>query len=192
MNLPVIIAFLFAAATPPPPVAPAPASDASEPFRLDADDFRWIPIKARQTPLEVECHFEVVKGNPTVHMELLPMSEFRLFDRGEDHDTMAATPNGHTGDFRRIIDTRGQYAVVVKNAHDAQPVSVILRVRTNLNPEADVAQTLSPQRRLTVILISFAAFFVTIAWSGRKLLSSMRRTSSSQPAHSGSARPTGL
>ena len=169
MNLPVMIAFLlffFAAATPP--------QDGGQPFRLEPGDFRWVPFTVRQTPSEVDCRFEVVKGNPSVHVELLPMSEFRLFNRGREHDTMALTPNGQSGEFKRIIDVRGQYAVVVTNASGAPPATVLLRVQTNVNPGADVARTLPPGRRLGVILISFAFFFVTVAWSGRKLMRALR------------------
>jgi hypothetical protein len=150
------------------------SQDGVQPFRLAPGDFRWVPFTVRQTPSEVDCHFEVLSGNPSVHLELLPMTEFRLFDRGQEHDTMAVTPEGRQGDFRRIIDSRGQYAVVVQNARGAPPATVVLRVRTNLNPGADVARTLSPRRRLAVIALSFAFFFVTIVWSGRKLLRSMR------------------
>jgi hypothetical protein len=111
-------------------------------------------------------------------VELLPMSEFRLFDRGLDHEALALTPDGRTGVFRRIIDTGGRYAVVVVNGKHAPPATVSLQVRTVVNPAAsDVAQTLSPRRRLTVILISFAFFFVTVRWSARKLIRGMRRES---------------
>jgi hypothetical protein len=168
---------LSGAPTLPQPAHPDHSQGFGEPFRLDGGDFRWIPIKVRQTPVEVDCHFEVVAGDPTVHAELLPMDDFRLFDRGQDHDKMATTANGRAGDFRRIVDTSGQYAVVVENMRGAAPVSVVLRVETNLNPDANTAQTLPPQRRLAVIVISFAFFFVTIAWSGRKLLTSIRRVS---------------
>jgi hypothetical protein len=166
MNLPIMIAFLFAAATPP--------QDGGQPFRLEPGDFRWVPFTVRQTPSEVDCRFEVLKGNPSVHVELLPMSEFRLFNRGREHDTMALTPNGQSGEFKRIIDVRGQYAVVVTNASGAPPATVLLRVQTNVNPGADVARTLPPGRRLGVILISFTFFFVTVAWSGRKLMRALR------------------
>ena len=143
-------------------------------MRIEPGDFRWVPFTVRKTPSEVECHFEVVRGGPSVHVELLPMSEFRLFSRGREHDTLALTPKGRTGEFRRIVDVRGQYAVVVENAPGAPPATVLLRVETNLNPGADVARTLSPARRLTVIMISFAFFFATVAWSGRKLVRAMR------------------
>jgi hypothetical protein len=166
MNLAIIAAFLFAAGS--------PQQDGGQPFRLASGDFRWVPFTVRQTPSEVDCRFEVIKGNPSVHIELLPMSEFRLFDRGREHDTLALTQDGLSGEFRRIVDVRGQYAVVVKNARGAPPATVLLRVQTNLNPGADVARMLSPARRLAVILISFAFFFAAIAWSGRTLMRAMR------------------
>jgi hypothetical protein len=162
----ITIALLLAAAGPP--------RDGGQAFRLEPGDFRWVPFTVRQVPSEVDCRFEVLKGNPSVHIELLPMSEFRLFDRGREHDTMALTPDGRNGEFRRIINTRGQYAVVVQNARGAPAATVVLGVQTNLNPGAEVAKTLSPRRRLTVVAISFAFFFVTIAWSGRKLVRAMR------------------
>ena len=149
-----------------------------QPFRLGPGDFRWVPFTVRQTPAQVDCHFEVLEGNPTVHVELLPMSEFRLFDRGLDHDSLVVTPDGRGGDFRRIVDVSGQYAVVVVNGKRARPATVSLQVRTIVNPAAsDVARTLSPQRRLTVILISFGFFFVTVTWSARKLIRGMRPNS---------------
>jgi hypothetical protein len=157
------------------PAQGAGVQEKGQPFRLQPKDFRWVPFTIRQTPAEVDCHFEVVDGNGSVHAELLPMSEFRLFDRGEDHATLATTPNERSGDFRRVLETPGQYAVVVVNPDGASPVSVSLQVRTNVNPDSkDVARTLPPERRLTVILISFAFFFATVAWSGRKLRRAMR------------------
>src|SRR5262249_45901862 len=126
-------------------LAAAGSPDTGQPFRLAPGDFRWVPFTVRQVPSEVDCQFEVVSGNASVHLELLPMSDFRLFNRGQEHDTMAVTPEGRTGGFRRIIDSRGQYAVVVQNDRGAPPATVLLRVRTKLNPGADVAQTLSPR-----------------------------------------------
>ncbi len=168
MNFLIVVALLLAGSGPP--------REGGRPFRLEPGDFRWVPFTVRHVPSEVDCHFEVVRGNPTVHLELLPMREFRLFDRGQDHETMAATPNGRSGDFRRIIQVRGQYAVVVENARGAPPAMVRLRVRTSVDPGDDVAKTLSPRRRLIVVLVSVLFFFVTVAWSGRKLIRAMRPT----------------
>ena len=151
------------------------AQDSGQPFRLAPGDFRWVPFTIRQTPTEVECRFEVIEGNPSVHIELLPMSEFRLFDPRGRHETMAVTPAARKGDFRRMIDTRGRYALVVVNAKNAPPATVTLDLQTNVNPAgADVSRTLPPRRQLAVILISFAFFFVTVTWSSRALIRAMR------------------
>ncbi len=165
--IPVVAALLLLAADDPQPDC---ATHAAQPIHLDAGDFRWVPCTLRQVPSEVDCRYQVLQGQATVHVELLPMTEFRAFSRGREHNTMATTPDGRTGEFRRIVDQRGQYAVVVENARGARPVTVMLYVRPNINPGADAARTLSPARRLTVIAISFAFFFVTVALSGRRLL----------------------
>jgi hypothetical protein len=153
----------------------AGAQENGQPFRLEPDDYRWQKITIRQTPSQVDCHFEVLSGSPSVHLELLPMSEFRQFDRGLEHETLVATPDGRNGDFRRIIDVSGDYAVVVVNAKRAPTATVAFEVRTTVNPSGrETARTLSPQRRLSVILISFVFFFVTVTWSARTLLRAMR------------------
>ena len=151
-----------------------PPRNTAHPIRLEAGDFRWMPFTVRQTPSEVDCRYEVVQGAGTVHVELMPMSEFRAFSRGRGHDTIALTPDGSSGEFRRIIEQRGQYAVIVENAAGARPVTIVLDMRTNVTPGADIARTLSDRRRLIVIAISFAFFFVTVAWSGRRLLRAAR------------------
>ncbi|MDE3196558.1 MAG: hypothetical protein KGN84_09455 [Acidobacteriota bacterium] len=145
------------------------------PFRLDPGEFRWIPFTVNQIPTEVDSHFQVIRGEPAVHMELLPMAEFRQFNRGREHETLAVSGTGRAAGFRRVLDSRGQYVVVVINESRSTPALVTLEVRTDLNPNADViAKTISPQRRLAVILISFALFFATVTWTGIKLLRAVR------------------
>ncbi len=144
-------------------------------FRLDPGEWRWIPFTVRQIPTEVDCRFEVLQGNPSVHVELLPMSEFRQFNRGRKHETLAVSPDSASGAFRRIVEERGQYAVVIVNRKNAPAATVSLEVGTDLNPSASgVARELPAGRRLAVILISFALFFVTVTWSGIKLMRAVR------------------
>jgi len=150
------------------------ARNPTQPIHLEAGDFRWVPFTVRQVPSEVDCRYEVLQGQASVHAELLPMTEFRAFSRGREHDTMALTPDGRTGEFRRIVDQRGQYAVVVENKAGARPATVVLEVHTIVNPGADAARTISPARRLTVIAISFAFFFATVGLAGRRLLRALR------------------
>lgn len=140
-------------------------------FRLEGGDFRWIPFTVRQVPTEVDCRFEVLQGDATVHVELLPMSEFRLFNRGRKHETLAVSPDTKKASFRRIVDRPGQYAVVVKNAKDAPIATVSLEMSTDVNPNSRVvAKELPPRRRLVTILVSFLLFFAMVAFAGLKLL----------------------
>jgi hypothetical protein len=54
-------------------------------------------------------------------------------------------------------------------------VRVHLRVSLDFSGRAgETIQYLSPQRRLTVILISFAVFFGIVTWSARKLLAAVK------------------
>ena len=148
---------------------------APQAFRLEPGDYRWIPFTVKQVPTEVDCRFEVLQGGPGVHVELLPMSEFRLFNRGKAHQTLAVSPDARTGAFRRIVDQPGQYAVVVQNAAGAPPAVISLELSTDLNPNAGVvAQELPARRRLTVILTSFGLFFGMVTWSGFRLLRALK------------------
>ena len=144
-----------------------------------------VPSRSRRVPLdsvhraagptEVDCRFEVVKGDATVHMELLPMSEFRRFNRGREHDTLAVSDDAAVGGVSGASWNPRQIHGGGDNNSGARPALVSLEVRTDLNPNADVvAKVLPPGRRLAVILISFAIFFVTITWSGIKLVRAIR------------------
>lgn len=154
-----------------------PAQDNAQSFQLASGDFRWVEFTVRQTPTEIDCRYEVLAGQATVHAELLPRSEFRQLYRGRDHQAMTSTPAARSGNFRQLIAEKGQYALVLVNERGAPPATVSLDFRTTINPRTeDIARGLPPQRRLTVILISFAVFFVTVAWSGRKLIRAMSRS----------------
>ncbi len=157
-------------------IAQSTQTSAPKPFQLAPGDYRWVPFTVRQVPTQVDCRFEVLRGDATVHAELLPMSEFRLFSRDREHSTLAFTPEGAKGAFRRIVEERGQYAVVIKNSAGGKPVTVTLDVATDLNPNADVVATeLPPHRRLVVILSSFLLFFGMVAFSGFKLIQAFPR-----------------
>jgi hypothetical protein len=143
----------------------------AEPFKLEPGEFRWVPITVTRVPTAVSCRFRVVSGKPTLHMEIMAMSEFRHFNRKRDYDTLAFTPDGSEGEIRRMVDEHGEYAVVVENANGAPPALVDVEVSTDVDPSEDsMARVLPPGRRLAVILISFAIFFALVTWSAWRLL----------------------
>ena len=148
---------------------------APQQVHLAPGEYRWIPLTVKQVPTEVVCKYQVSAGNPGVHAELLTMRDFRLMVRGLQHESLAISREGQNAEFRRIIDFKGQYAVVLTNRKDAGPVAVSFEVRTDVDPaSAAVAQTLPAQRKLVVILISFSLFFAAVVWSGMKLMRAIR------------------
>ena len=170
-------ALLFGAALFAQVVAQAPGQPETTPqqIHLAPGGYRWIPLTVKQTPTEIACRYQVLEGNAGVHAELLTMREFRLFARGLQHESLAITREGQSAEFRRIVGATGQYAAVISSRKDAGQVVVSFDVRTEVDPaSANVAQTLPARRRLTVILISFALFFITVVGSGILLTRAIR------------------
>jgi hypothetical protein len=165
MTLLVTLAALLLAATAP-----------DQSYRLDPGDFRWIQFSVGNIPVGVTCRFQVLQGDASVHAELVRMSEFNLFKNGRKYDTMAFTATGKSGEFRRVIDGRGQYAVIIANEDHAPPAVVSLQMDTNAGPNA---RTLPAGRQLTVVLTGLAFFFITVGWSTRKLVLAMHTTTRS-------------
>src|SRR4051794_9341566 len=83
------------------------------PFVLNSPDFRWIPVRIRQTPVEVDVSFSVSQGAAMVHAELIADEEFRPMQKGEQHESLASTIEGTSGAFRRIVEEPGNYRVVI-------------------------------------------------------------------------------
>ena len=161
-------------------------SDSNQAIRLDAGEYRWWPIYVRQVPTQVNCRFEVLNGAQTVHAELVPQDQFRAFIRRRNYEKLVTTGDAKNGSFSQIITARGNYAVVIINEKNAPTAVVSLSIETTINPSAGRARTLPPRRRLTVILVSFAIFFVSIGWSGWRLIQAMtRETGNGQNFNSG-------
>jgi hypothetical protein len=140
------------------------------PMRLEPGEYRWLPLAVKRVPIGMDCQFRVLNGGATVHMEVLAPREVRNFRKGREYSSMASAAAGRDGEIRIVIDEPGEYGVLVGNDEHAAPATVNLDVRTELNP----ARALSPQRRLTVIVISFAIFFGLATWSGWRLLRATR------------------
>jgi hypothetical protein len=145
------------------------------PLSLGPGEYKWLPLTVKRIPTGVDCRFRVMQGGATVHMEILSAAEFRRFNRSRDYDALATAPDGHQGEIRRLMDEPGEFAVVVANDDRAPEAMVDLEVSTDLNPSPEsMARVLSPQRRLAVIVVSFAIFFGLITWSGWRLLRATR------------------
>jgi len=142
-------------------------------YQLPAGEWRWIRFDIRQRPATVVCHFETTGGE--VRAELVNRSELELFRQHKHHDALGSTEARSAGEFSQYLQESGEYAVVIEN-QGKRATAVHLTVSLAFGGPPQVSRFLSPTRRLTVILVSFAVFFAIVTFSARALLRAMKRS----------------
>jgi hypothetical protein len=151
-----------------------PQGDNGQVFELQ--DYRWVQVVVRRIPTLIDCSFEVVRGAPSVHVELVTERDFTRFSRNRPYETLEATEAGHSGQFQRLMETPGRYRVLIRNRQGAAPVAVSLVVHTEVDPQnGDVSAGVTPLRKFVVILASLMIFSGTVMWSGRRLIRAWRK-----------------
>lgn len=151
---------------------------ADDTYQLPPGDWRWIRFEIRQRPATAFCRFETLGEPGTVRVELVSRRDLELFKQRKSHGSLTASPSTATGAVSQYIDQPGEYAAIVENTN-SRPAAVHLQLSLTFPPPKPVARTLSPNRRLTVILVSFGMFFAIVTFSARALLKAMRRTENS-------------
>jgi hypothetical protein len=146
-----------------------------EVFTIPPSEWRYVEVQLKQTPVTVHCTFQVEAKGKQVRVALLRQADLERLRADQAHGFLAASALAPAGRLSHRLETPGEYAVVVDNRALQSAEQVHLRVSLDF-AEAPVlgVRTLSPERRLTVILISFAVFFGIVAWSGKKLLRAMK------------------
>jgi len=147
---------------------------ADDTYQLPPGDWRWIRFDIRQRPATAFCRFESIGGAGSVRAELVSRRDLDLFKQHKSHKTLSQTSATVSGTLNQYIEEPGEYAVVIENK-DSRPAAVHLVLSLSFPPPRPIARTLSPSRRLTVILVSFAMFFAIVTISARALLKAMRR-----------------
>ncbi len=146
---------------------------ANEDFRVQPHDYRFIDAQISHWPATLICEATVTRG-PEVRVELLTHGELLRFVRGREHNAVLSLDSRKDPSFSQALPDKGEYALVVVDDGD-QPSDVRLRADVQFAREPDVARYLTPQRRLTVILMSLTVFLATVSWSAWKLVGAMRR-----------------
>lgn len=136
------------------------------PFRLEPGDNRYVPVKVSRVPTLVVGHYKVLSGGAGVHMEFMSEWSYRRFSRGRKYERIAESDPGPEGEIRQTLGETGWVYVVLLNDAHAAAALVDIDIHTELTPDARV---LPPERRLTVILVSFGIFFGLVSWSGWRL-----------------------
>jgi hypothetical protein len=142
-----------------------------EVYTVPAHEWRYLDFSLRQLPVTVSCDYQVAGAATAVRLLLIAMAEPRRVREHHLRAPLAGTtvlPNGH---LEYHVRAAGHYVVVIDNRGGAAEVPVRLRVGLDFGP---VVTYLSPQRRLTVILVSFAVFFGIVGWSASRLMRTLR------------------
>lgn len=141
-----------------------------EPFEIPAHDWRFdSDLGLHQRAANLIAQYQVQTGG-NVRLLLMTRENVDLMSEGRNHSTMAVTHTADTGFMRYNVSQPGDYALVVDNRDNDRPARVHLKVWLDFPS----VTTISPQRQLTVILLSFAFFFGIVTWSTRRLWKNMR------------------
>ena len=144
-------------------------------YTIRASEWRYVEVKLKQKAAGVNCEFRVLTPGGQVRAALLSHADLQRLLGSQPHGFLTATPAGGAGRFHFALHRPGTYGVVIDNRAAGTPVRVRLRVSLDFSGSpAEGVGTLSPGRRLAVILISFAVFFTIVTWSARKLLQAIK------------------
>jgi hypothetical protein len=156
--------------------ANAPRVDVvDEIYTIPPSEWRYVPMELKQTPVGLHCDFEVLGKASEVHVALLNQANLERLRADQPHGILADAPPEVRGSFSYVVQAPAEYAIVVDNRAPHAPVRVRLRISLDFSGRpVQGVRYLSHERRLAVILISFAAFFGIVTWSARKLLATIR------------------
>jgi hypothetical protein len=148
----------------------------SQTSEVPAHDWRYFEIDLQQRPALVEAAFRVESGSQRVRMALLRRDELQRLREEDPAGVLALTEPAPSGSLRYLVRDPGDYVIVLDNRPESRPSTVRFDVWLDFAEPAEpgVAQ-LSPGRRLTVVLISCAAFFGVVIFSARRLRRAIKR-----------------
>ena len=139
-------------------------------YAIPPRDWRYVEVGLQQRTALIEARYNVNADSPGVRLQLMRTEEIEKLRAGEPHAALVETPEAAAGRLDYPAPERGDYALVIFN-RAAAPASVRVRIWLDF----PTARQLSPERRRSVILISFAVFFGIVTWSARRLLKAVRR-----------------
>ncbi len=128
-------------------------------------------VTEKNLPFDVDCLFRVEKGGH-VHLELLTEENLEALRAGSRDYGVIQT--SQSGTLHQEVGVPGTYAIVLWNDDATKPAEVALKLSLDFSGKSlNFARTLTPQRKLTVILVSFFGFITILGVSARELLKGM-------------------
>lgn len=157
-------------------VSPSSIDLVDETYQIPANEWRYVEVSLRQQPALVSAELVWQAGSREVRAAFLRREDLERLRSDHPYGVLASSSPGALGRFHYDVVDPGDYAVVLDNRDSDAPSTIHLRVWLDFSGAAGLdAGRISPQRRLAVILISFAVFFGIVTWSARRLLHFVRK-----------------
>ena len=151
-------------------LAPARVPVVDQVYEVPANDWRFVQPQLPRKAAYIHAHYDVQGGSHSVALSMMPREDLERLFRGKPHDSVAGTPEGDGGDLNFEMRELDDYCFVMLN-HGSGSTLVHLRIWL----EFPGVTQLSPQRQITVVIISFAVFFAIAGFSARRLLRAVRK-----------------
>ena len=135
---------------------------------ITPNDWRLVRVVVKQQPVTIDANFRV-QSRGMARLAILSIGDVRDFREGQARAALAATAYGDSGSLTFPLHRPGEYAIVVDADRNQQPVDIAVRIDEAFELEP-VVRYLTPRRRLTVILISFAGFFAVVGYGGWRVI----------------------
>jgi len=148
-----------------------------EVVRVPPGGVQAVNLSLQQQAAVIEVSFAVVGGPSEISVALLGPGDAASGRRGAPGQYLRLLSRRREGEFRFPASMPGDYQVILDNrGRHRGAAAVKLRVALSFGEAAGLRpRTLSPERRLMVILASLLFFAAVSLYSGRKLLRAMRK-----------------
>ena len=145
-----------------------------ETVRIRPGEFTTFNLSLQQRPAVVDLAFKTQTPSPTVSVALLGPPD-GLVNTRERRQFLRAVSKESYGAFRFPARRLGDYEILVDNRENKDKEAVVaLKVTLGFNEPGTLRpETVSPERRLSIVAVSLAFFGAVVAWSGRKLLAAI-------------------
>ena len=142
-------------------------------FHVPADDWRYVDFSLKQRAALVTA--ECVSGSAAtpVRIALLRRQDLDRLREGSPHGILDVTRPGARTRLHYLVGQPGDYALVIDN-EGRTTASVHLAIWLDFGAHPPEVTQISPGRRASVILISFAVFLAITGFSARRLLAAFR------------------
>jgi len=130
-------------------------------------DWSYVDVVAPEANAVVNCEFEVLSDNSEVRLVWIARKDLERFRSGKREAIIEESDFTTEGGMREVAPAAGDYAVVVENRPYARSTARV-QLRVWVQPAAHPHYA-SPQRRMSVIVISCIGFIAMISFSAYRL-----------------------